>query len=164
MYSSRQDEKEFGLKLSWKTNKNTKRRWINLSFFPFCVVFQRWDNQECCLISCHLKNWGLGKFWPDLDKLFDRRKILKHFNNILWKENNLKSPNTPKFNDFRKFDEVISYILKQTEICFWELIFCKLYKVIKFRYLLRDNTIIIPLGLVLCIFLPIRWSILSELF
>ena len=36
-------------------------------------------------------------------------KIWKQSNNILWKENNFKSPNTPKFNDFQKFDEVISY-------------------------------------------------------
>ena len=36
-------------------------------------------------------------------------KILKQSNKILWKENNFKSPNTSKFNDFHKFDEVISY-------------------------------------------------------
>ena len=40
---------------------------------------------------------------------YDYGKILKQSNKILWKENNFKSPNTPKFNDFQKFAEVISY-------------------------------------------------------
>ena len=72
------------------------------------------DIQECCLLSCHLKKLRkyhliltLSMFWLFL--IMAKLKILKQSDQILWKENNFKSPTTPKFNDFQKFAEVISY-------------------------------------------------------
>ena len=114
--------------------------------------------------------WGYQRFWPDLDcgqidltevlfiAKYRSNLIISYERKIILNHQILRSLMTSK-NLMKLYP-----ILKQTEICFWELIFCKLYKVIKFRYLLCDNTVIIPLGL--CIFLQIRWSIaiLSEHF